>query len=375
MEHARLACSSSGLTVKCAASVQMQEAYPELQETDDAREGEAQHYVCSDVLESYLPGSNSVKTCSEFIGKQHENGVIITEEMTDAANIYVTNVLKTAQQYGCLSTLQVEKRLQPAIHVDNWGTTDCTMFASSINTVFVIDNKYGHRYVDHFENWQGLNYAILATNGMPENTKIVIRIVQPRCFSADPIREWSLTVEELRPYRNRLEMAFNEALSENPSVNSGPHCVDCTAFVSCTYAQRSIETVLTFTGNMVQASNPLQNENLYGISEYIENAERVLKDFKESIAQQVWYRMSHGQYVPGFHTKEKVGRLTWDKPYDEVKLLGEIYGQDLTKKELKTPTQACKLIDETVINAYASRSNGGVEIVRDKRKAEKVFKQ
>lgn len=368
--------SGAGITVECAGSVQMQERYPQ-EETDDAKEGTATHWVVSSVLDAFKFDNGSIIS-GTYVGKIAPNGIIITEEMVEAANEHVFDVLNTVQSFGGLQTLQVEQRTKAgAIHPDNWGTPDTSAFHAGRNTVYLWDFKYGHRYVDIFENWQFLNYAIMITDGFRDSTTVVMRVVQPRCFSAAPVREWSITVGELRPYRNRLEAAFIEALSENPTIQSGPHCRDCSGRHACKAAQRSAESAIDYASNLSSGVWEMSNEALGTTLNILQRAVDAIDLLQSGLKQDALNRCKAGQFVPGWEAAPGKGRKTWNKPHAEVLALGKMLDFDLAKPALVTPNQAEKMgIDGAVIDAYSDTPSTGIKLVKDKgTKAKQVFTQ
>jgi hypothetical protein len=377
-EHARLMPSAAGITVKCAGSVQAQEKYPQ-EETDDTKEGVAVHWVIASVLGEYLKPLGGVILTSQYVGQIAPNGVIITEEMVEAADEYVFDILKTCNAYGLLQSLRIEQRTKAGIiHVDNWGTPDCSAYHSAGNTLYLWDFKYGHQYVDVYECWQLINYAILLTDGLRDTTNIVMRIVQPRCFSAAAVREWSITVGELRPYRNRLEMAFIEALSEHPTIKSGSHCRYCSARHACKAALRSSEASMDFALNLTGGMRELSDEGLGTLLNKLTRALESIELVKSGIEEAATCRLRAGKHVTGWQLKEKKGRTIWNRPAAEIIELGKIFGIDLKKPDsVITPKQAAnKGIDGGVINAYSNTPSKGLKLDKDDdTKAKQVFTQ
>jgi len=73
--------------------------------------------------------------------------------------------------------------------------------------------------------------------------------------------------------------------------------------------------------------------------------------------------------------QDSYGARKWNKPDEEVLALGEIFGKDLSKKSVVTPTQALKLnIDESVIMAYSYIPKGDAKLVENNpNDAAKIF--
>lgn len=376
VEHAPLAPSSAFQWVYCSMSPRAQKQYPEI-ENEDAAQGDASHWVGSSTLDSYQPHSQ-VLTTAGMIGWEAPNGVIINQEMADGAELYVNDILHIAQKYALMRHLQVEKRVKISlVHEDNWGTPDCWVYDAKNNTLYVWDYKFGHRFVEVFENWQLLDYII----GIVEQLKIiecdiVMRIVQPRTYGkSGPIREWRIKASQLTEYICRLVAAANEAMGDNPTFTTGDHCRDCNARHACPGAQeaamRSID-ISKMKSPLVDLPPAAMGLELT----MLKRAEKAIKARMTGIEIQVEMLVKTGTIVPGWGLDTKYGRRAWNKPFDEVVAVGDLLGVELRKNETCTPTQAIsKGIDETVINAYSTRK-ASVQLVQDDgTRAKHVFTQ
>jgi hypothetical protein len=399
-EHARLAPSASSIwgPGRCPGSVQMQEAYPEDKESEDAREGTASHWVASCCLESYQAHPESphpLLPCRSMIGQAAPNGVVITEEMAEAADVYVKDVLGVAQEFGLLRQMRVEQKVMiPRVHAENWGTPDCHIFNPGPMKLYIWDYKYGHRYVDVFENWQMIDYTIgvvdeLITSYNIGSAKargkrgvlldseitVVMRIVQPRNYHPDgPIREWEFDASKLRGYANKLQAAAVEALSLTATTKAGPWCRDCTAKRVCATEQMSAFEAMAVVGDMTPWQ---QTPEQVGVELAILERARSHIDIRVAAKKEEATAMiMAGKSIPGFRTIQGTGRQKWSKPVTEVLLLGELCGVDL-KEPAKaiTPKKAIDAgVDPTLIAQYSEIPNTGIKLVEDDgSKARKIF--
>ena len=186
--HSPLAPSSMARTVQCPGSVVMQQRYPE-PDGPEAQEGEAAHWVFAEQVERW-PESDVA------VGEIAPNGVVIDQEMLDGAAMMAEHCFeKTPGQ-------QIEQRVSIAgIHAQCWGTPDARGMVgmNERNWVEISDFKYGHGFVDVFENWQLMCYARgtldeYGIDGQAEqSTTFMLSIVQPRNYHRDgPIRTWTV---------------------------------------------------------------------------------------------------------------------------------------------------------------------------------------
>jgi len=183
----------------CKASHVMQEGLPN-DESDAAREGTAAHWVAEQMLSSYVKPGAVIKTPDDFIGTLSPNDVFIDEEMTDGAMIYVNDILNYCNNTGLLQHLHIEEKMNlDNIYSGMSGTPDCWVYHAKEHEIVIWDFKYGHGFVDAFENPQLIIYAsgvIEQSMTDPNNSswlKVKMRIVQPRCYSGDGVvREWMI---------------------------------------------------------------------------------------------------------------------------------------------------------------------------------------
>jgi hypothetical protein len=382
--HSIIAPSSAGIWGKpdgCTGYVLMAQLYPETEETPEAAEGSASHWVGADTLLSYGPDED-FKLCADYVGKVcPENGVVITEEMTDGASLYVGNVLKLCQERGLLGALQIEQRLEmPAIHELAFGTSDCWIYDSKAHELFAWDYKFGFEAVEAFENWQTLMYldGIVDKLGFKgthdQDLKITLRIVQPRAFHRDgPIREWKTTGGALRGYTNILHANAHTALGPDAVCNTGSHCKNCSARTNC-------EAAITAGARLFEAASApapvdISTAALATQATLVTRAYKHLKALKIGYDSQIEGKVRAGEIVPGWTTEATFGREKWDKPIAEVIAMGDMMGKDLRKLEAITPKAAVKSgIDEAVIKAYSTQPRTGVKVTQDNgTKAKQVF--
>lgn len=351
----------------------MQERFPETEENEAAAEGTASHWVASEVLASYLtPGS--VLCPNSFIDQISPNGVLITEEMAEGANVYILHVLLIAQKFGLLQSMYVEKSVFiRRIHNQMFGTPDCVLWDQKNFKLYIFDYKYGRRYVSIFECWQLMAYAVGVLDEMTGGNGLVDQaitvemvIVQPRTYTVDsPVRSWTIPASDLRGYANQMKAACDAALSEHPPLASGSHCRDCSALHVCPAAQQAAYNAVDVSTSLtpVEMSNAAIGTELV----ILQRASEALKERLVAMEAQALALSKKNSAIPGFIAEQGYGNKKWDKPLDEVISLGKMLGLDLSKPAAITPTQAIALgMDEGTVNSYSKRPHGKVKLVRSK---------
>ncbi len=383
MAHDFLAPSSASKWRYCAASPEAELKYPQ-EDTEDTLNGNAVHWVCSETLISYKTGGN-VKLSSDFLGKQSPEGVVIDQEMIDAADVYINEILRVCQSRGLVQEMHVEEHVKiDRVSEYNSGTPDCWVWDARTNTVYEWDFKYGHEYVEIFENWQFIDYAIgvvdyiTGGNGIvDQNLNVVMIVIQPRCYkTSSNINEWKLKASDLRGYANQLKNAADLAVNGPRIFTTGSHCKYCSARHACEGAQEAAMKAIDITNKVgVTGLNELDPHSLGVELAYLQKAATSIAARLTGLELQVESSIMSGNPVPGWECKPTFSRKAWNKPILEVITMGSMFGQDLSKPGALTPKQAIdKGIDETIINVYSGSKATGFKLTKsDNNLARKVF--
>lgn len=367
--HFPLSASAAARWAACAGSVNLCSLYPS-EDTPKSLEGTAAHWVASEKLAGIdVP-----------LGAIAPNGIEVTEEMLDGADMYAEDVLAVARLGG---ELHVEKTMGcHTIHSDCGGTPDAWHHDSGVITVW--DYKFGHGFVEVYENKQLIVYAagILELLGVKTGSGVDdqfftfrFRIVQPRNHHRDgPIREWAVKASDLRAHFNILRAAAEKAwLRIDAQCTPSAECVHCSARHVCEALQQTGFKGMDYAGG----STPLKLDNaalgteLTLLNHYLARMEARKTGLEEMAAAEI----KAGGVVPGWALNSTAGRLGWTKPVDEVIALGQMMGVDVSKPGVITPTQAIKAgLPDTLVAGYASRPPGGLKLgVADEGKARRVF--
>lgn len=377
-EHSRVPPSSAERWVHCHGSVVMQERYPQDEESEESRAGTAAHWVGSSILEQARSGARP--EAINYVNQTAPNGVVITEEMTEAADLYAEEVLSVCNTPEKLASLQIEKKVTVhRVHKESWGTPDAWWYDSQSGILYVWDFKFGHRVVHPYENWQMINYSIglldlLFAGTTQHDITVDIRVVQPRSYHHEgPVRTWAPRSVMLRSYANRLESGAVAALGDDPSTASGPWCRDCTGRHVCRTFQESAMCAVDMIGDL--SADVLPPDALGLEITILERAAKAVEYRLEGLKQQAIGTVRNGGMVPGWITVQGLGRQAWNKPVAEVLALGDCMKIDLRKPdEPMTPKQAIKAgIDAAVISAYSHTPLKGLKLVPDAGKAKRVF--
>jgi hypothetical protein len=362
--HSRFAPSSLSRVVACPGSYSLAAQYPDSEDTPEAREGTAAHWVASEAL----------------FGRWHEvgelapNGVAVTDEMVEGAELWHQNLhmWNGGQE-------RIEAKLScPHIHPECWGTPDFSILYQQAERMIVADYKFGHRHVEAFENWQLIAYAsgmMQYWNG-PDDLEIVLKIIQPRAYHRDgPVRDWKTTPAELRPYWDQLKIVCLDAEEgETSACLVSGECRYCPARHACEAAHSAALSAMDLAGT----TTPLElNANALSLELRMAKRSAMLLESRISgLEEQALSRIKNGDSVPGFSLQAGVGRERWSKPIGEVISLGTAFGVDISKLGVATPKQAVKAgIPRDVVTAYSETPSGEIKLVpSDERKLRSIFK-
>lgn len=370
MNHAILPPSSAEQWVNCPGWVQMVAFYPDDEDSEEARIGTAVHELCSGLI----LGGDRRPTAS--------NGVIYNDEMIECAETYASFCLGLINKYPN-AEYAVETHINiDYVHPENHGTPDFVLVDETAHVIHVVDYKHGMGVVEQYENWQLLDYlvGVMHTYGITEDTNppewsIHLTVVQPRAFAdGGIIRTWGLASDQVRPYATRLKTAAHEALSPNAKCHAGDHCRYCSALHACPTAIQTGMLLFDIAGRATPIE--LSNSAIALQYEIVKSAQSLLKSIESSLEAQITAKIRSGINIPGWKLEGKVGNLKWDKPLEEVLLIGDLMGIELRKAtEAITPTQARdKGLDTETLKDYASRPQTGFKLVKfDSQDASRIF--
>lgn len=367
-EHAILAPSSAAIRIHCAGSRALEATYPETEPSQASLDGTAAHWAAAELLAGRLIDTGQIAP----------NGVMLTDEMVEGAELYVADISTTMMQFPGFKPV-IEERIDiSVIHPECWGTPDAWIFKPYHLVVW--DFKFGHRFVDAFENWQMIEYVagILERVGITgvsdQKTTVEFRIVQPRCYvGGGPIRTWTVLASDLRGAFNQLRLAEEKSLDPNALCTVNEHCRDCRGRHACQAAQRAAYNAMDVATTNVPFD--LDAPALGAELRYVDRAMAQLEARRTGLAEQALALIKQGHGVPFYRAEPSMGRQRWTKPDAEIALLGSMMGVELSKSKLVTPKQALDAgLDGSIVAAYSETPFGETKLKPDDgSNARKIF--
>lgn len=371
--HAFLPPSGAKAWSKCSMWPTMNQLFPQ-DDSEDAREGNAAHWVAWQLIQNgWLPD----------VGFMTPENMPVTDEMQEGALFFVER-LKPYMEHA--AQFQIEQ-WQPIGWISEHcaGTPDLWFYDQTNGVLHVFDYKFGHRFVDEFENLQGVCYEIGILDKLANTFRKPVgliddlitchfHVIQPRCFyKGEPHRTWVHKASDLRSIGNMLIAAGERAIS-NPVATTNEECRDCPGRHACTALQQAAYSDAEFAC----ASSPLELDITQASRELrmLQRALARLNARVDGLAESVKSQMLNGKQAPfhqiGFGRASRV----WKLPNEEVLAIGQLFGKDFSKKSVLTPKQVIDLhtIDEAVISEYTERKSGVARLEPvDNNQARKVF--
>lgn len=364
--HAPFAPSGLHRVVACPGSYRLIRAARERgwtldTDSEHSEEGTAAHWVAAECL---LGRPVAVGTLTP-------NGVAVTDEMVEGAELYVDTVCSMRH----CSNGDVEQPVQcPSIHPECYGTPDFA-YGPRDGILRIIDYKFGHRYVDVFENWQLLAYAAGRMKSLLPTVEVVLQIVQPRSYHRDgPVRTWTIKGHELFNYAKRLNDACRAAESPDAACTVGAHCYQCPARHVCEVLQRAELSALDLAGSTAPLNLTVGAKALR--LRMVRRAAMLLEQIDGGLTEDLSASVRSGTHVPGWSLQSSAGREQWTAEPAEVIALGTALGVDVSKPGLITPNQARKAgMPDEVVSAYSARAAGSLKLVETDEALARVFRK
>jgi hypothetical protein len=362
-QHAPIAPSSLARTVQCPGWIQASAKLPPQAPTPHTLGGEAAHWVAFIyVLNGTMPK----------VGDKCPNGVTVDDEMIEGALMYAEALegLNGVPE----TTIEIDR-----IHEQCWGTPDFWQYSPATKTLRVTDYKFGHDYVEVFENWQLMAYAVglvdylVKTQGALEfEIKIELLLVQPRCYHPDgPVRSWTTSAPKLRAMANIARAAAEDALGPNPKTKTGPECLHCPVRANCETANKAGSALIEWAGKVEVM--PLNGHEVGLRLRLVQQARAMLKALETGLEEQAMSMLRAGKQVPFYKVGYSNPRETWNPGViGQVKALQSLLpplkgGAKLTEEAFAlTPKQAIKAgVPADIVRKYSTTPNGAAKLVID----------
>lgn len=362
--HHVAAPSSRARHIQCPQSISLEQQFPETEETEEQREGTAAHWAVSEMLSGRLVDTGQIAP----------NGYVLTPEMILGADLMYDDVVKALAPYGLKPHQgQVEQRVRiDRVFPGLFGSPDYYIVIARVGQrplMLLWDYKFGHRFVEVFENSQMVDYIAGASAGahdMLPGMDVVVTIVQPRSYSSEgPIRRWTTDLLKLRALVNLSSNAVHEGMGENARARVGTECRDCRARHACPKLRAEgfagMDEARRVTPEILQPADAALELR------FLNRAIDLLNARASGLSDRIEKDLRSGRPVPGWALEPGEAREKWKVPAGHVIETGKLMRLDLAKPvEAITPRQAReKGLDPEIIKHMAERGPAGMRLVED----------
>jgi len=349
-EHSRFSPSGAKRWMSCAGSLAMEEGEPDV-ESQDAANGTFAHWIAQECLTKAL-------AATEYLGTWdfHDKEILVDNEYAAHVQTYVNEITERARG----RTLLVEQRVEFSKWVNTpnqTGTADAVILDD--DEIEINDLKFGMRKVFAEKNEQMMIYALgaiyeYALTGAFKRVRLVIH--QPRLAW---VSEWSLSVEELLEFGERLELhaeackvAFKlplENLNDEGALTPGSHCDYCKASSKCPALRDHVFTMTSKDFEPIPPEVTAPTGRLADLAfamTQIPVIEKWCKNIRAAVEREVFA----GNKLPGFKLVQgKKGNRAWTS---EDAVIAEMKAMRMREDEMYSfkpisPTQAEKLLKAT----------------------------
>lgn len=335
--------------VRCAQWSDLTNRLPPSEDSDAAREGTAAHHV----MERAMRGEMSM------IGQTAPNGVAVTQEMIDGANLLLAHLPAGAEFYT-ETTVRAT-----AVSEACDGRLDVLALDRAAKYVRIYDYKFGHRLVDETDHWPLVLYAqgVRELFNLSDEFRYELTIVQPRRSTAGGlVRNRSITSADLD---HLVSVAARAAAALRPgsplAATPGTWCRTCPRRHAC----RALQDVSEFDESSTAEPRVLDAHSVGVELTLLRQLQDRLEARISGLEAHATAMIRAGRAVSGWTLGPANTRERWQIPATQVIEIGKMLGANFAKpQEAITPNQARKLpgVDPAVIDSLATNPPGKLEL-------------
>ena len=336
--------------MNCNGSRLMPPSFPatDILDTTKRDEGNAAHWLAQQLFNGDLRSENAV-------GTKAYNGIIITSDMVTHVDTYL-KALDCGEREATTTFSGTGYTING--RCDHWVYR---IYADG-SMLTVDDFKYGHSWVEPFENWTLIAHAIgLCRNYGLLPDVICLRIHQPRAWHPEgSLREWRISYTELQEYYQWIDKTLNNPT--NQLTTGYTWCRRCPALATCPAARAARMNIIdmaspTFTDAMA-------NDALEYDLQTFEVALKFLEAQVDALKELMAHRIKLGQPFNHYATMQNYGNRRWQHGLTP-EFLTMTTGIDCTKTSAITPAEFVRRGGrESVVEKLTERPLIGSKLVR-----------
>ena len=246
---------------------------------------------------------------------------------------------------GCDGQIGVEQSVDiGSIYPGLTGTPDLFVHNPRLNTLRVVDFKFGWGPVEAFENWQLCCYAagvLPILTGINDDTKIQLVIIQPKAYRTKQV--WETNRAGLEPYFATLKSCAENAHELRPLFKAGPHCKYCEGIGECGYITAASYLVADYMNQPAPIGALARPVSVSKELSILREASEVLSYRLLALEERAMSMISSGTAIPGYTIGSGRGSRKWktDDENEILKLASDL-GIDISTHGIMTIAQAEK---------------------------------
>ena len=403
LEHSQVGASTCERWWNCPGSNALIATLPAKATTKYAAEGTAAHSLCEHVLTNKIR-YGAIWNAESCIGETEEVEdfqIKVTEEMAEAANLYVNTILKDIQRIGCTIKTSIQlsgkdtdawkhldektqnKPYSPWVNIEQnftlddvdpeaRGTNDASIFVPG-GTLIVYDFKYGKGIpVEAVENKQMLYYAIgAAGDKLLEFESIELVIVQPRAeHPQGPVRRWVTTPQYVNTFKTELTKRI-KATRTSKETCTGKWCQFCNAKMICPATRTKVNEIAKADFQAPMESRTLKTPDKLTPQELrviLDNAD-LIENYIKEVREYAYVLLERGGTVEGYKlVKGGKAHRQWSDENLAASMLELEFGVDeIYSTKLKSPAQIEKLSKSAkeIVSLYTIRPESKLVLAKD----------
>lgn len=401
--HSLVGASSCERWWNCPGSNALIATLPTPPNTKYAAEGTVAHALCEDVLRNKVHFDarwNATAKIGE-IYEEDDYQFEVTEEMAEAANLYVNTILADAKRIECNLRKSVQLsgnnkeawkhwdvptqerinqrwvNIEQSFTLDDVdsearGTNDASIYVPG-ETLIVYDFKYGKGVpVEAIENKQMLYYAIgAAGDKLMEFKSIELVIVQPRAeHPQGPVRRWVTTPQYVNAFKQELAKRI-KATRTSDKTETGKWCRFCNAKMICPATRTKVNEIAKIDFQEPAKPNTLRTPDQLTpleLKTLLDNAD-LIENYIKDVREYAFNLLNRGGTVEGYKlVKGGKAHRKWENEELAASMLELEFGEDeIYKTSLKSPAQIEKLGSSAkeVVELYAVRPDSKLVLAKD----------
>ena len=361
--HSLVGASSCERWWNCPGSNALIATLPTPPNTKYAAEGTVAHALCEDVLRNKVHFDarwNATAKIGE-IYEEDDYQFEVTEEMAEAANLYVNTILADAKRIECNLRKSVQLsgnnkeawkhwdvptqerinqrwvNIEQSFTLDDVdsearGTNDASIYVPG-ETLIVYDFKYGKGVpVEAIENKQMLYYAIgAAGDKLMEFKSIELVIVQPRAeHPQGPVRRWVTTPQYVNAFKQELAKRI-KATRTSDKTETGKWCRFCNAKMICPATRTKVNEIAKIDFQEPAKPNTLRTPDQLTpleLKTLLDNAD-LIENYIKDVREYAFNLLNRGGTVEGYKlVKGGKAHRKWENEELAASMLELEFGED-----------------------------------------------